>query len=154
MLLIFFLQAKVDATTLDSRGQVIKFDVYQNAVAMALQCVASKLNWSTIWSTSEGRGQMRGGERRGGAEKSIRSLMSLLAWQLATFWDNMQKVNVLHITNKENVAPLPSSPLPPSPACYQPWPTDNTLHPHGHSLTPLSLLPFIGGGSICHRAHC
>ena len=89
----------MDASTLDSRGQVIKFDVYQNAVAMALQCVASKLNWSTFWSTSEGRGQMRGGERRGGAvggERSIRSLMSLLAWQLATFWDNMQKVNVLH----------------------------------------------------------
>ena len=84
----FVLQAKVDASTLDSRGQVIKFDVYQNAVAMALQCVASKLNWNTMWSTSEGRGQMRGG-----AEKSIQSLMSLLAWQLATFWDNMQKVN-------------------------------------------------------------
>lgn len=88
----------MDASTLESRGQVIKFDVYQNAVAMALQCVASKLNWGTaMWSTSEDRGQMRGGERGRRAverEKCIQSLMSLLAWQLATFWDNMQKVNV------------------------------------------------------------
>ena len=41
---------------------MIKFDLYQNGVASALQCVASKLNWGAKRATSEGKGPARGGE--------------------------------------------------------------------------------------------
>ena len=77
---------------------MIKFDLYQNGVASALQCVASKLNWGAKRATSEGKGPARGGEGGeggGGVVKSIQPLMSIVAWQLATFWDSMKKVCIL-----------------------------------------------------------
>ena len=77
-------QAKVDSVSLE-RTRLVHFDIYQNAVALALQFVASKLNWSSLASPPQEKGE--------DGTKSIESLLNLLAWQLATFWDTVQKVN-------------------------------------------------------------
>ena len=77
-------------SSLDQKHQVLRFDLYQNAVASALSYVMSKIKWGTLVAPATGGQSSK--ERRGGRVKSLETLLSLLAWQLAAFWDTAKKV--------------------------------------------------------------
>jgi hypothetical protein len=74
--------AKLDTASRETRVQTHKFDQYQSAVASVVYSIATRIKWSAL----------------GGAEersKCIKKLLSLLAWQLARFWDGTKKVRAL-----------------------------------------------------------
>ena len=77
-------------SSLDQKHQVLRFDLYQNAVASALSYVVSKIKWGTLVPAMGGRRSKEQGG--GGRVKSVETLLSLLAWQLAAFWDTAHKV--------------------------------------------------------------
>ena len=75
-------------SSLDQKHQVLRFDLYQNAVASALSYILSKIKWGTLVAPVTSK------ERGGGRVKCLETLLSLLAWQLAAFWDTAKKVHV------------------------------------------------------------
>lgn len=77
---------------MEQKHQVLRFDLYQNAVASALSYVVSKIKWSSI---HQGLATRSAAKERGGRAKSLEMLFSLLAWQLATFWDTAKKVHCM-----------------------------------------------------------
>lgn len=78
-------------SSLDQKHQVLRFDLYQNAIASALSYVVSKIKWGTLVAPATGGQPSK--ERGSGRVKSLETLLSLLAWQLAAFWDTTKKVN-------------------------------------------------------------
>lgn len=75
--------AKDDTLTLETRVLTNKFDLYQNAIASIINIITSKMQWSALTTP-------QGSEDRA---KSVRKLLSLLAWQLARFCDGTKKVS-------------------------------------------------------------
>ena len=93
------LQARVDSGQFD-KTEIIKFDMYQNAVALALIRILHRLNWGRLKMSAEEGSEGGGGGSRAkeAAAKSIQSLTGLLSWQLATMWDTVQRVSVyMHV---------------------------------------------------------
>lgn len=73
--------AKMEVVSKETKTQMRKFDLYQNSIASAACCIVGRIKWAAIGS--------------GGAEdkaRCVKKLLSLLAWQLARFWDGMKKV--------------------------------------------------------------
>ena len=110
------LQVRVDSGHLD-KGEIVKFDIYQNAVSLALLRVLNKLNWGRLKSGAEEGSAEEGGRERGreAGTGSIQSLIRLLSWQLATMGDTVQRVGtpysayiswVLKFANLESFAKL------------------------------------------------
>lgn len=77
--------AKQDTVSVDTKVQVLKFDLYQNSIASAVSYVMSKLQWSAL--TAPQRSEDR--------SKCVKKLLNLLAWQLARFWDGTKKVGFI-----------------------------------------------------------
>ena len=84
---------RVDSGHLD-KGEINQFDMYQNAVSLALLRVLNKLNWGRLKTVgAEGSVEEGGGEKgRGTGTGSTQSLIRLLSWQLATMGDTVQRV--------------------------------------------------------------
>lgn len=80
--------AKLDTASRETRVQTHKFDLYQNAVASLVCCITSRVKWSALGGASQGS------EDR---SRCIKKLLSLLAWQLARFWDGTKKVWLLDV---------------------------------------------------------
>lgn len=77
--------AKEDRLSLETKFQTQRFDLYQNAIARVVSVISSKIQWAGLTSL------------HGGSEdraKSVKKLLSLLAWQLARFCDGTKKVGV------------------------------------------------------------
>ena len=80
--------------SLEQKHQVLRFDLYQNAVASALSYIVSKIKWGILVAPAtvgQPSSSKEGGHRR---VQSLETLLSLLAWQLAAFWDTAKKVCV------------------------------------------------------------
>ena len=122
------------AVALEIKAQTSKFDLYQNAIAVAVATIVSKIQWTALTSPA-------GSEDR---SKCIKKLLSLLAWQLARFWDVTGKVRVregggvaywihggvnarTHVQTAESgvcLLPLHTSHHPPGPPHTLPEPAD------------------------------
>ena len=77
------LVSRKDTISVTTQAQTHAFDLYQNAIASSVSFVTSKIQWSAVVTH-------KGVEDR---SKCIKKLLSLLAWQLARFWDGTKKVS-------------------------------------------------------------
>ncbi len=107
------------AVALEHKTQTHRLDLYQNAVATAVATVVAKIKWAGLTAMPTGS------EDR---SKCIRKILSLLAWQLARFWDVAEKVrgqrgrvllfySIFHANTRTNRVQClfpPSPPLTPS----------------------------------------
>ena len=75
-------------SSMDHKHQVLRFDLYQNAVASALSYIVSKIRWAALGPPANATPT----KEKGGKVKSVEKILSLLAWQLAAFWDTAKKV--------------------------------------------------------------
>ena len=82
----------MDAFALD-KAHLMRYDIYHNAVASAVQFVATKVKWESLkQAAEEGKGEE--------VAKTFQPLFSLLAWLLAAFWDTTRNVSAWkHVTD-------------------------------------------------------